>query len=867
MKGMQAISRGSGFGGMTKYGLVNANGDLEGRIIGGNMSGRTAKELTKEFGFSRKLRPDIKKPVWHNSLRSPKDEKITDEQFNAFADDYMRRMGFTDAHQRVYIMHDDEKGRHIHIITSRIGLDGTIYYGKNENLKSSRLINRLEKVHGLVETKGPNIRGNLVMPDVKRPTFGEVGKFKRTGETPERQALVKLIDTAMADKPSASAFAERLALAGIEVRANFNKDTLNGFSFSLNNVAFKGSQLGKQYTGQGLSERGLTYVPDRDYAQLQALTAASRSNQQRDPAATDLGKAEPDSRNPAGHSRDQKAPGDQRRIDREGSRELDRGPAGDSAVGPGRGEQLGHADRAERRTNAEVDHRAERSHESADVDPGAKTGAERSNDAGAAVAPARIDSAQPSDIGGAVSTGVEASSAGVILTGDKGSDELIQAAHSGRMKAEREVMARQKKQHAEDMSAAKKRQAELDKPASNRLSWLSDRSTDPTWRATEIQAFAKATGASKFEITCSSPNPGEKPVKKVFTAEQLQNPATIKSMAHMSAKRFDVSIRPDPASGVILLKGLDADCIKKLEAIGLQPAAVVDIGGKKEAWIATGSKLSPDERTALTQRLETVTGVEQKHGGAGGLVGFSSSQRAVSLSACPGQVAPAAAELIGEVKATIFEAKAQAEQKLVEAKAQQVAAKKAQLLASAIEKTVTVKDDDFDDIGGIKSLRKGWLQSACSRALGDESLFLLSVSEKINPAQVERGVIASMARQDVTAEQAYRAVYAGSSVCAGKDLEAAQFVTETYTRVAFENEKRSLDGVDVRAEARKLYPDLIAYAERGTDSEMKAMDEKMKAEGIAEQARLDDQAEQNRLEVAERLAAEALLKVEGETYD
>ena len=205
MKGMQAISRGSGFGGMTKYGLVNANGDLEGRIIGGNMSGRTAKELTKEFGFSRKLRPDIKKPVWHNSLRSPKDEKITDEQFNAFADDYMRRMGFTDAHQRVYIMHDDEKGRHIHIITSRIGLDGTIYYGKNENLKSSRLINRLEKVHGLVETKGPNIRGNLVMPDVNRPTFGEVGKFKRTGETPERQALVKLIDTAMADKPSASA--------------------------------------------------------------------------------------------------------------------------------------------------------------------------------------------------------------------------------------------------------------------------------------------------------------------------------------------------------------------------------------------------------------------------------------------------------------------------------------------------------------------------------------------------------------------------------------------------------------------------------------------------------------------------------------
>lgn len=832
MKGMQAISRGSGFGGMTKYGLINANGDLEGRIIGGNMNGTTAQELSKEFGLSRKLRPDIKKPVWHNSLRSPEDEKLTDEQFNAFADDYMKRMGFTDAHQRVYMMHNDEKGRHIHIIASRIGLDGSIYYGKNENLKSSRIINRLEKVHGIVQTKGPNVKGELVIPDVKRPTFGEAGKFKRTGETPERVALAKLIDTAMTDKPSASAFAERLALAGVEVRANFNKYGLNGFSFSLNGVPFKGSQLGKQYTGQGLAERGLTYVPDRDHAPLRALSAASRSPEQRDAAATDLGKAQPDRRNPAGHSRDQKAPGDQRRIDREGSRELDRGPAGDSAVGPGRVEQLGHADRAERRTNAEVDHRAERSHESADVDPGAKTGAERSNDAGAAVAPARIDSAQPSDIGGAVSTGVEASSAGVILTGDKGSDELIQAAHSGRMKAEREVMARQKKQHAEDMSAAKKRQAELDKPASNRLSWLSDRSTDPTWRATEIQAFAKATGASKFEITCSSPNPGEKPVKKVFTAEQLQNPATIKSMAHMSAKRFDVSIRPDPASGVILLKGLDADGIKKLEAIGLQPAAVVDIGGKKEAWIATGSKLSPDERTALTQRLETLTGVEQKHGGAGGLVGFSSSQRAVSLSACPGQVAPAVGELLGEVKAQLFEAKA------------------AQQLAKLVDKNAVLdRERDIDTIGTIKSLRSSWMRDKVA-AVRDEALLW---GKKPAQADIERGVIEAMAKQKVPVSQAYRAVFNESGVCAGNDLAAAKVVTECYAKVALEREGRSLAGVDLHAEARERFPEVLKQAENGTLSELKGEATEQAQERQQDQKRLEDEA-QKRLEQAQEEA-------------
>lgn len=72
---------------------------------------------------------------------------------------------------------------------------------------------------------------------------------------------------------------------------------------------------------------------------------------------------------------------------------------------------------------------------------------------------------------------------------------------------------------------------------------------DSGWRSIEIQRFAQATGAGKFEITCSSQNPQEKPIKKVFTAAQLQNPNTIKAMAHMSARRFNVSIRPDPASG------------------------------------------------------------------------------------------------------------------------------------------------------------------------------------------------------------------------------------------------------------------------------------------------------------------------------
>ncbi|MEQ5024833.1 relaxase/mobilization nuclease domain-containing protein, partial [Klebsiella pneumoniae] len=98
MKGMQQIKRGSGFRGVVSYALDNDNGQELGEVIGGNMSGRTLNELSSEFGVSRKLRPDVKKPVWHNSLRLPEGDKLTEEQWTKIADDYMSRMGFSDKH-------------------------------------------------------------------------------------------------------------------------------------------------------------------------------------------------------------------------------------------------------------------------------------------------------------------------------------------------------------------------------------------------------------------------------------------------------------------------------------------------------------------------------------------------------------------------------------------------------------------------------------------------------------------------------------------------------------------------------------------------------------------------------------------------
>lgn len=154
MKSMQKIKRGKSFAGVVRYALQpGAHHKSDPVVIGGNMLGGSALELIAEFDSSKNLRPDVQKPVWHNSLRLPDSESLSVDQWVTIADDYMNRMGFSDTHLRCYVLHDDD-GQHIHIIASRIDIaGGKLYLGRNENLISTRIISELEITHNLTVTK------------------------------------------------------------------------------------------------------------------------------------------------------------------------------------------------------------------------------------------------------------------------------------------------------------------------------------------------------------------------------------------------------------------------------------------------------------------------------------------------------------------------------------------------------------------------------------------------------------------------------------------------------------------------------------------------------------------------------------------
>ncbi|EFM4641689.1 relaxase/mobilization nuclease domain-containing protein [Escherichia coli] len=256
MKGMQKIKRGKNFSGVVFYALRPASHHkTPPSVIGGNMDGSNAGELIAEFNATKALRPDVAKPVWHNSLRLPKNEALTDAQWSEIADDYMSRMGFSETHLRCYVLHDDAAGQHIHIIASRIELSsGKLYLGKNENLISTRIIEELEQDYQLTRTKGPKASPVAPSPKPKRKkSRNETMLEERTGEKCAKTIIQEAIDTLITSKISEESFVQQLAAQKIKAipnRASTGK--MNGFSFEYANISFKASQLGKKYSWKNL---------------------------------------------------------------------------------------------------------------------------------------------------------------------------------------------------------------------------------------------------------------------------------------------------------------------------------------------------------------------------------------------------------------------------------------------------------------------------------------------------------------------------------------------------------------------------------------------------------------------------------------
>jgi hypothetical protein len=249
------------------------------KLIGGNMSGRNARELAREFRLSRQLNSDADRVVYHVSLSAAKGDKLDDEKWNEIGDRYMKEMGF-DANQFVIFRHHNTDDDHIHIAASRIRMDtGLLVHDSWDYVRSEKVLRQIEQDYELVQIQGSREKLN------RTPSTGQIRRIireqsefaeGRRDTPPERtikEQIQQKIDNASVDNPQMPILIMRLQVDGISVRTGFTRNGKSkGISYEKDGQAFSGTQLGAAYTFPGLQKhRGIDYQPQRDDARIEHL--------------------------------------------------------------------------------------------------------------------------------------------------------------------------------------------------------------------------------------------------------------------------------------------------------------------------------------------------------------------------------------------------------------------------------------------------------------------------------------------------------------------------------------------------------------------------------------------------------------------
>ena len=273
-------TKGKGFKGVLAYTLAPEKGAL----LDTNLDGATPAELAAEFRAMSEARPGISKPVVHVSLSLAPGEHLSDEEWRGVGQQYLAGMGFSE-HQYVLTRHTDTAQEHVHLVTNRIGCDGSVASDSHERRRMQPLLAEIEEDYGLQEVLGHSVMVPPLRPaeqestaelepsvELERPAEqeppAEIERQPEQEPPPPREMLKLLCDVSARDCSSFTEYASRLAGAGVELIPIVQQQgaQLTGLSYNLDGEIIKGSDLGKAYAAAGIQARGISYEQARDGA-------------------------------------------------------------------------------------------------------------------------------------------------------------------------------------------------------------------------------------------------------------------------------------------------------------------------------------------------------------------------------------------------------------------------------------------------------------------------------------------------------------------------------------------------------------------------------------------------------------------------
>ena len=540
--------KGKGFRGALDYDLNKQKG----HIINSNMAGNNPRELAKEFGEIRKLRPNLGKAVLHVSLSAAQGENLTDNQWREISEKYLIGMGLKD-NQYVITRHTDTEHEHIHLLVNRITHRGEVISDSHDYKRQEVIMRQIEQDYGLQHV-APSYEA-----EKKAPTKGEIEGAIRTGQPSARQQLQQLCDGAAKNCHSFTEYQERLEAVGVALIPVVQLDgaKLSGLSYRLDGVTMfqstpvsgrhsivmKGSDLGKAYAAAGIQKRGISYEQNRDFPAVRRSIEREQARAFGEPDRSSEASQAPER---GGLGRDAGAAGASH----------SRANGRDAADAGGYRPQEQGTGRDVPQPNQRGDQELERSR-SGSAESRQQPQPSRAADG--------VEALQPSP-----SDGVIYSSARERLLALAGTADCTKRTGPG--------------------SGSKTPQA----------------SPDRSLEAIEKQITA--LNVPRFEVGIREAKTGQMMNREWSRAELIE---ALPWLKRMNAKGNDIYIRPAGEHGLVLVDDLKPDVLDQMKQDGYQPAATIETSpGNYQAWVKFSDQAQPPD-----VRCFAAQGLAKKYGG------------------------------------------------------------------------------------------------------------------------------------------------------------------------------------------------------------------------------------------------------------
>ena len=200
----------------------------------------TRQERTTDAETGEVTGKRVAADVWHCSLSLRAEEgQLTDEKWGAIAQDFMDRMGFTEAGSGkadcrwVAVRHglSTNGNDHVHIAVSLVREDGTKAPTHNDFKRAQNVCRDLERDYGLeqLESRERGIGERGIKP-------AEQARAQRTGAEVETHKLERIVRAASVASVDEGEFVRRMRRGGVLIRPRFaagRDDVVAGFSVAL----------------------------------------------------------------------------------------------------------------------------------------------------------------------------------------------------------------------------------------------------------------------------------------------------------------------------------------------------------------------------------------------------------------------------------------------------------------------------------------------------------------------------------------------------------------------------------------------------------------------------------------------------------